>query len=332
MQLDSARELKAKFTTTILAPLAMSVVARRALNVATQPIGDGAALHRTIAVGIAKTTQDDFRLAVRVQRRAMEQSPELDAIRRQARGEIDVRYIGRVAKRALPWHQRQNRPLRIGGSIGHVDVTAGTLGAFVRSREDAGTLILSNNHVLANENRSKAGDPIIQPGALDQGANPGDRVASLLRFVRLRRHAANRLDCAVASVGKNVKFSVRTLAGLGKLAGLGPELLDEGAPVAKVGRTTGTTRGRVTAFEMDNVIVAYDMGEVKFDNQIEIEGAEGGAFSDGGDSGSLIVDAGVQGVALLFSGSDQGGANGHGLTYANPLRQVLDELKVDLLY
>jgi hypothetical protein len=83
---------------------------------------------------------------------------------------------------------------------------------------------------------------------------------------------------------------------------------------------------------MDNVIVAYDMGDVKFDNQIEIEGTGDGAFSDGGDSGSLIVDDGMQGVALLFSGSDQGGANGHGLTYANPLRQVLDELKVDLLY
>jgi hypothetical protein len=36
MRLDSARELKAKFTATILAPLATSVVARRALNVATQ--------------------------------------------------------------------------------------------------------------------------------------------------------------------------------------------------------------------------------------------------------------------------------------------------------
>ncbi len=35
-------------------------------------------------------------------------------------------------------------------------------------------------------------------------------------------------------------------------------------------------------------------------------------------------------MGLLFSGSDQGGVNGQGLTYANPLRGVLDALKVDL--
>jgi hypothetical protein len=35
-------------------------------------------------------------------------------------------------------------------------------------------------------------------------------------------------------------------------------------------------------------------------------------------------------MALLYAGSDQGGANGQGLTYANPLRTVLDALKVEL--
>ena len=38
-----------------------------------------------------------------------------------------------------------------------------------------------------------------------------------------------------------------------------------------------------------------------------------------------------QGVALLFAGSDQGGRNGQGLTFANPLREVLAALKADLL-
>ena len=53
-------------------------------------------------------------------------------------------------------------------------------------------------------------------------------------------------------------------------------------------------------------------------------------FSQGGDSGSLIVDADRRAVGLLFAGSDQGGSNGKGLTYANPLRAVLEALKVDL--
>ena len=102
--------------------------------------------------------------------------------------------------------------------------------------------------------------------------------------------------------------------------------------VGKVGRTTGTTRGRVSAFELDNVVVEFGLGFLKFDNQVEIEGAESDPFSQGGDSGSLIVDADRRAVALLFAGSDLGGSNSLGLTYANPIRAVLDALKVDLFF
>ena len=86
----------------------------------------------------------------------------------------------------------------------------------------------------------------------------------------------------------------------------------------------------MTAFELDNVVVGYDIGNLRFDDQVEIEGAGDGPFSDGGDGGSLIVGKDKRGVALLFAGSDQSGANGQGLTFANPLRAVLDALKVDL--
>ena len=108
-------------------------------------------------------------------------------------------------------------------------------------------------------------------------------------------------------------------------------MLDEGDAVAKVGRTTGLTRGRVTAFELDNVEIEFDLGFLRFDGQIEIEGDGDEPFSDGGDSGSLVVNADLCGVGLLFAGGDVGGSNGRGLTYANPLRTVLDALKVDLL-
>src|SRR3546814_4753577 len=69
--------------------------------------------------------------------------------------------IGRVSKRTVaaastaPWHQQRQRPLFIGCSAAHVAVTAGTLGAFVRQRRTLTASILSNNHVLANENRAK---------------------------------------------------------------------------------------------------------------------------------------------------------------------------------
>jgi hypothetical protein len=80
------------------------------------------------------------------------------------------------------------------------------------------------------------------------------------------------------------------------------------------------------------VVVEYGLGFLKFDNQFEVEGSDSGPFSQGGDSGSLIVDSGHRAVALLFAGSDLGGSNGQGLTFANPIRAVLDALKVDLSF
>jgi hypothetical protein len=127
-----------------------------------------------------------------------------------------------------------------------------------------------------------------------------------------------------------IGYVAARITGLGALTGVGP-VPETNARVAKLGRTTGLTRGRVTAFELDNVIVGYDLGNLRFDNQIEIEGAAADPFSDGGDSGSLIVDDELRGVALLFAGGDQGGTNGRGLTYANPLAEVLARLRVDVL-
>jgi len=55
---------------------------------------------------------------------------------------------------------------------------------------------------------------------------------------------------------------------------------------------------------------------------------EGGdeAFSDGGDSGSLILDMERRAVGLLFAGADD--AN---VTWANPIRRVLRALRVRLV-
>ena len=328
MELNSVRELKASLAARLLPKATEAVRSMSAARALTQRPASPPA----VALGIVPKGKHDFALAVRVQQRALESSRILELITKQARGEVDVRYIGRVGKRAVPWYQRTQRPLRIGCSVGHEKVTAGTLGGFVRPRNGDGLAILSNNHVLANENRAKKGDAILQPGALDGGGAPRDVVANLTTFPRLKRHGANLVDCAMAEIVEGVEAKTSAMRGLGKLTGLGDAFLDEGARVAKLGRTTGLTRGRVTAFELDEVYVAYDTGTLRFDGCIEIEGAEDGPFSDGGDSGSLIVDEDTRAVALLFAGSDQGGANGQGLTYANPIRQVLDTLKAELVY
>jgi hypothetical protein len=57
-----------------------------------------------------------------------------------------------------------------------------------------------------------------------------------------------------------------------------------------------------------------------------IRGLSGTAFSDQGDSGSLIVSSGSkQPVALLFAGSAT-----H--TFANPIDVVMNRLGIDRIY
>lgn len=331
MILDSARELKAMLVKRQLNPLMANRRIVSTLASGARPVGDMDAVPRTIALGVSRSGENDFRLAVRLQNRSLENSRQVEEITKQARGEVDVRYIGRLVKRAAAWNRSRQRPLLIGVSIGHFRITAGTLGCFVKTRKDGAVRILSNNHVLADENKGKKGDAILQQGAIDGGKRGKDTIGALDRFVRLRRARANFVDAALAKARSNVEFDSDTLRGIGKLRGVRNSIVDIGDEVHKVGRTTGVTRGRVTAFELDNVVVAYDIGNLRFDDQIEIEGADAGPFSQGGDSGSLIVDADHRAVALLFAGGDQGGTNGKGFTYANPFGQVLEELRVDLL-
>lgn len=332
MNLESVRELKQSLTARMLPQIEATIFARAAFSRAAAPVATAVEPPRTVALGVARKGKRDFQLAVRLQQRGLEASAEVDRITRQAHGEVDLRYIGQVNKRSIPWYQKRQRPLLIGSSIGHFKITAGTLGCFVRRRDSGSICILSNNHVLANENKAKKGDAILQSGAIDGGRLPDDAVGKLVSFERLRPHVRNLLDCAIATVNENIAMEQTKLRGLGTLKGMGDAFLDEGESVAKIGRTTGVTHGRVTAFELDNVVVRYDMGNLRFDNQVEIEGTGTGPFSDGGDSGSLIATADQRGVALLFAGGDQGGANGQGLTFANPLHAVLDALDADLIF
>lgn len=330
MRLDSARGLKNDLISSIVEPMATSLAVRSA-GLRAGPVAALAATPPSLALGVARKAKGEYVVAVRVQKRALETSPQIEEIRKKAKGEVDVQFIGAINKRAaLPWYQKKTRPLKIGASIGHFKITAGTLGGFVRDRKTGEMLMLSNNHVFANENRAKKGDAILQPGVFDKGVNPADRVGKLLRFTRLKKVGANLVDSAVATLETGIKFDPTALTGIGKLTGVGDIFVDEGEIVHKVGRTTGVTRGRVTAFELDHVTVGYDLGVIRFDGQIEIEGADNDPFSEGGDSGSLIVDEQHRAVAQLFAGGTVGGRNGKGLTYASPIQAVLDALKVDL--
>ena len=300
-----------------------SSAARRATDIAAE--------QPDIALGVASGGSDgDYRLAVRVQRRALLSSARLQAFVEAASGEAEVRYVGRVEK--LDGQARdRHRPLVCGVSVGHRDITAGTLGCFVTI--DAGVAILSNNHVLADENRAEIGDPIIQPAQYDDGGAPDDVVAHLAEYVPLQATGINRVDAAVATLTDPRSASCAELLGVGAISDQFVAPQDAlGLQVVKVGRTTGITTGVVTAFNVSKVVVEYDTSQtMRFDGQLEIQSTDSQDFSLGGDSGSLIVTAeGHRPVGLLFAGSDQGGDQGGGVTFANAFSEVLDALNAAL--
>lgn len=222
--------------------------------------------------------------------------------------------------------QRCPRPVPIGVSTGHPDITAGTIGA--RVTDGANVYSLSNNHVYADENRANIDDNVLQPGAFDGGTYPGDDIGILSAFVPIvfSTSANNIVDAAIA-LSSTTELGNTTLSdgyGTPKSATVDPTI---NMRVKKYGRTTGLTKGRISAINA-TVNVGYDQGVARFVGQIIIEP---GDFSAGGDSGSLIVVDGKgpsknddrKPVGLLFAG-------GTFITVANPINDVLDAFGVTI--
>jgi len=202
------------------------------------------------------------------------------------------------------------RPLIPGVSVGHKSITAGTLGGFFLDN-DNDLIILSNNHVLANENSAAAGDEIVQPGPMDANGNLS-RIATLKAFNKIGPNN-NHHDSAIARVEDNFKNNGginvfypslnRCLTGWGGAA--------VQMPVQKVGRTTGYTNGRIIATHA-TFTIGYGFGPATFVDCIVCTN-----MSAGGDSGSIILDMDMNAVGLLFAGSGK-------VTLATPIDKVRD--------
>jgi hypothetical protein len=295
-----------------------------------------------IAIGIgyaAASRSREHRITAFVQSRRHLKSALLEKIRSRAANEVDVVYTGPI--RARQWYDQAANPLRIGCSIAHLASRTGTIGCFVKDNQTRETCILSNNHVLANVNLAAVGEPVLQPGPMDGGSVGGNTVAKLIRLVdiKLGGQVANEVDCAIASLAANgPQFDARAVcdntgASFGNpLASQFAEAYPE-MPVEKIGRTTGHTTGYVRDINVCNLIVEMSPGNyAKFDGQIAFHSTmQNETFSANGDSGALIMTDLHEPVALLFAGSDEGGGNGRGITYGNPIDRVLSSLKVSIM-
>jgi hypothetical protein len=257
-------------------------------------------------------------------------------------------------------HQTQlSSPILLGSSGGNnndydtqgnrvADCCGGTLGSLVQSSNGT-QFLLSCNHVLGRSDRAVVGEPIVQPALVDNNCMPNGEgagtvpVGTLTALLPLNSSATNA-DVAIAQVnsravnpsGEILELGARqangTLAaappGISSTGGKGEEAALN-LTVAKSGRTTGLTCARVSALDLD-IEVDYhkDCAETQpyltkiFTHQIAIEGDQ---FSDAGDSGSLVVDAGnAEPVGLLFAG----GINAAGVSeaVATPAPAVLAAL------
>jgi hypothetical protein len=141
------------------------------------------------------------------------------------------------------------------------------------------------------------------------------------------------VDAAIASVEQTAIADVtqlahgKTLQGLLTLEELAQDLP---LPVLKLGKQTGLTRGIMKDFGIRR-LVPYGIDlTCDYSNLVAIEGIRDRSFSQPGDSGSLIYDAEGYAVALLIGGTDVGGDNNRGITYATPIDAVVHELEVEL--
>ena len=218
-------------------------------------------------------------------------------------------------------HKGRYRPAPGGVSVAHFKVTAGTLGCLVRK----GRLlyILSNNHVLANSNNASAGDPIVQPGPLDGGRVPADVIARLSAFVPIQfGGGVNLVDAAIAQTSPKLVTPINKCFGRIQPT---PVACSRDMLVMKCGRTTQATRGRIVDCNATVRVNYRSAGVALFRNQILIVSLVASPFSQGGDSGSLILNSrSRRPVGLLFAGSAT-----H--TVANPIGAVLSALGVTIV-
>lgn len=236
-----------------------------------------------------------------------------------------------------------------GVSVGHPDVSAGTLGMWAKRKGVWG--ILSRNHVLGNVNKGKIGDLIYQPGPYDGGTEKNAKarlkVLPLIDLVGPSEcpiaNALVKMANAVARLfGRRTRLATTVAARLNLVdcawaealddKFVNPEILDIGLPkgecelavgerVKKSGRSSALTYGTVTSVD---AAINVDMGDGRiamFTDQIEIGTPR---FLIPGDSGSELFNMGDKVGGSGFAGNED-------VSYANKYRHDKSALELDTI-
>ena len=234
-----------------------------------------------------------------------------------------------AAPQAVLPQRRHIRPIVGGISISPLNANfVGTLGCFLlrRNADTEEVFALGNNHVLADVDRLPRGTRIVQPGPEEPPflTDPQNSFAALhtaipIRFPLSSADAVfNRFDAAIANVTNGDLIERGRMFGMAKpgvansngMPVYNPARVVSPEPnmrVMKMGRTTGFTRGRIIATNIQGVQVNYGTLQspriAVFRGVLTIVGDGGAPFSTPGDSGSVILEEATgHPVALLFAG------------------------------
>ena len=258
---------------------------------------------------------------------------------------------------------RERQEIIVGGISGaNTNLTgqSGTIGYFctrrsmLRRRPEVH--LLSNSHVFADLRREKVDstDLIVQPSPGEPASNRP--IATLIDFSTLKfgngPEDPNHVDAAIAKLwGPHPHKPV--IPSIGSVVG---QVMQRdivlGERVRKFGRTTGYTEGTIFSMYLD-IRIRYDRTgqSAFFSDQILIAPVvpKFTKFVAKGDSGSVVVDEEQRVVGLIFGGmselapeipldmsepkpaADTKAQRIESYGVANPISDVLDRMKIDLL-
>jgi hypothetical protein len=183
---------------------------------------------------------------------------------------------------------------------------------------DVAWYLLSACHVLALAGDATLGDVIVEPAKSDGNTA---LLATLTDFEALKEDGIpNLFDAAIARLERRTDVLVGN-----QPIGIRANPMDavRFQSVRKYGAGSGETLGVVSAIR-SRVTLELGSGSYLFKDVIKVLGA-GGAFSQGGDSGALVVDALTnRPIGLIIGGDDTG-------TYLSPIKPVLKHFGVRLV-
>lgn len=211
---------------------------------------------------------------------------------------------------------------------------AGTLG-FLATLADGRIIGFSNNHVTGDSNHTPAGMHILSPAPMDASpaSPPPLAIGKHLGLVQLnsgdpQQIALQEIDGAIFEITEPDK--VTSIQGNGAYDTPAVTMpMSAGMRVKKVGRTTGLRLGSVLGETVIPISIPYKSSRfqsmVYFTGVWVVEGDNGNTFSEGGDSGSLVVTAdGAAAVGVVFAG-------GNNVSFVLPIDKVLNSFSLTLL-